>query len=274
MKNEQHQQAKNLYFQTGLNKTQIAEVLNISRRSLHYWIKEGNWDRLKRSAQHLPSLLAENCYHLIGQFTKQLLAEHRIVNPITRHEAETLHKLVLTVNKLKNRTTLNENMETFAHFLEKVNKKAPELVQQIMPHVDEYLSSRASIYQTDIMPENFNWQGLIPPEEKDMQEQRRDNDDLFVWNNQQYFAQKRQAENIAPIKSEAQPEVPLNEPAELSAENKQNLTGEPGDKPLSVTEEAELFMQLYPHLFQNPEDEINFITNSDICDGRKMPEAA
>ena len=109
-------QAQKLYFQSDLSKTEISEMLGIPRRTLHYWIREKNWDRIKRSAAQMPSLLAENIYHIIARFTQQLLGEDRINRPITRHEADTLHKLVLTISKLKARTTLNESMEMFGTF--------------------------------------------------------------------------------------------------------------------------------------------------------------
>jgi transposase-like protein len=110
-------QAQKLYFQSDLSKTEISEMLGIPRRTLHYWIREKNWDRIKRSAAQMPSLLAENIYHIIARFTQQLLGEDRINRPITRHEADTLHKLVLTISKLKARTTLNESMEMFGTFM-------------------------------------------------------------------------------------------------------------------------------------------------------------
>ncbi|HWY13028.1 MAG TPA: hypothetical protein VN026_16955, partial [Bacteroidia bacterium] len=155
MNNDKKQQAKNLFFQTELTKTQIATLLNISRRSLHYWIKDGNWDRLKTAANHLPSLLAENCYHIIGHLTEYYLSERRLTNPVSHKEADTLHKLAITIGKLKNRTTLNENMEMFAFFLDELKKKNPKMAEDIAPYVDEYITSRGSVYMTTIMPENF-----------------------------------------------------------------------------------------------------------------------
>jgi hypothetical protein len=66
MENEKKQQAKHLFLQSELTKSQIAGLLNVSRRSLSYWVKEGDWQRLKDSATHLPAILAENCYHIFG----------------------------------------------------------------------------------------------------------------------------------------------------------------------------------------------------------------
>jgi predicted DNA-binding protein YlxM (UPF0122 family) len=181
MNNEQKQQAKHLYFQTNLSKTEIANYLSISRRSVHYWIKEGNWDRLKKSATHLPSMLAENCYHIFSHLSEHLLSEHRIMRPVTHQEADTLHKLTLTIKNLKNRNTVNESMEMLAYFMDGVNRKAPQLARELMPHVEDYLASRASIYPLHLQPDNFNEQGFIPVQEENNEEVKLDLQDIVEW---------------------------------------------------------------------------------------------
>ena len=188
MLNEKKQQAKELFFQTDLSKTQIANLLGISRRSLHYWVKDEHWDRLRESATQIPALLAEKCYHIFGHLTDQYLSELRATKPITHKEADTLHKLVITINKLKNRSTLNENIETFSYFLEGLKKQAPELATQVTPYIDKYLTGRASIFTSQLAPANYNNQGLIPLPETDITEQQLDTRDLFDWDNEQMDA--------------------------------------------------------------------------------------
>lgn len=103
------------------------------------------------------------------------------MRPVTYKEADTLHKLTLTINKLKNRTTLNENMEMFAYFMELVRAKAPGLVPQVQPIVDEYISARGSVYLNQLMPGECNSMGYLPVEEKDNTEERLDMADVFAW---------------------------------------------------------------------------------------------
>ncbi len=98
MNDLQQVQAKRLYFQSDLSKTEIAEMLGIPRRTLHYWIREKNWDRIKRSAAHMPFLLAENVYHIISRFTQQLLGEDCVARPIT-------HKRPIHYISLSSRST-------------------------------------------------------------------------------------------------------------------------------------------------------------------------
>ena len=129
----------------------------------------------------MPSLLAENIYHIIARFTQQLLGEDRINRPITRHEADTLHKLVLTIGKLKARTTLNESLEMFGTFMETVNHRSPEMAQQITPFVDDYIAARAATNIRELRPDNMNDLGLIPKQEAILTEEQLDMQDIMEW---------------------------------------------------------------------------------------------
>jgi len=152
---EKKQQARDLFFQTELTKTQIAALLGISRRSLTYWIKDGDWTRLKQSATHLPSMLAENCYHIFGHLTESYLSERRLTNPVSNREIDALHKLAMTANKLKNRSTLNESMEMFGFFMDGLKRRNARLAEEIAPYIDQYLSSRAAVYTANLLPDHF-----------------------------------------------------------------------------------------------------------------------
>ncbi|MFI5196208.1 MAG: hypothetical protein ACHQD8_03895 [Chitinophagales bacterium] len=194
MNKEKQHQAKHLYFQSDLTKTQIAALIGVGRRTVHYWIRENNWDRLKTSAIHLPAMLAENCYMLINQFTNHLLSENRIMRPVTHLEAETLHKLTLTVKKLKNHSTLNESMEMFAHFMKRVSQKSPALADQISPFIEEYVENWAKLNPSQFRSDKFNEQGFIPipdpnnPDEKKLEEiaeAQKDFADIMAWEQEQ-----------------------------------------------------------------------------------------
>ncbi len=162
MKTEQHQNARNLYMQTSLSKSQIAELLGISRTTIYNWAAQGNWDRLKKSAQHMPAIMAEKFYYVLGHMADDLLSESRIMKPCTRQEADAIYKLTLSINKLKNRSTLNENMEAFQVFLDQLKQSDPTLAAQLLPHMSEYFTRQASIYSYTHQPADFNAMGFAP----------------------------------------------------------------------------------------------------------------
>ena len=178
---EQQANAKSLYFQTNLSVTQIAEVLKLSRRTLHYWIRTKNWDRIKQSAAIMPTMVAESCTLMIARLSENILSEDRMMKPCTHIEANTMYKLALTAGKMRTRATLSENLEMLGFFMDHVNKQSPEMATAFVPFVESYISSRAAININQLTPEHFNELGFIPRTEKDNTETKLDLQDIMEW---------------------------------------------------------------------------------------------
>jgi hypothetical protein len=174
MKNQQHDLARELYFNTNLSKTDIAKQLNITRRTVYQWSVDGDWDKLRASARHMPAILAEKCYYLIGHFTDHLLQEGNALDPITKVQVDMLHKLTMTVNKLKRGSTVADNMETFTYLLERIQRTAPELAEQVAPHVTDYITARRSKDECDFLLDGFNEDGYLSNGEQDLEEKLLD----------------------------------------------------------------------------------------------------
>ena len=172
MNNEKKEQAKDLFFQSSLGRTQIADALQIPRRTLHHWIRQNNWDRQKQSSGLMPSLLAESTYHVIDRFTQQLLK----AETITHKDAEALHKFTITVNKLKKGATLNEGMEIFGCFMDEVNQKNPTIAQLVAPFVSDFVASHSTTNLGMFKPV----QETQLPEDV-LREQELDQQDIEAW---------------------------------------------------------------------------------------------
>lgn len=183
--NSKKTQAQELYAQTALTKTEIAAALGIHRNTISTWVREGDWNRLKAAGQNLPSILAENCYHIMGHLTESYLSEWRLTDPITHKEADTLYKLACTIAKLRSRTTINETMEMMSAFTHDLRKQNRKLAGQLRPYVDKYLARQAKISVASLVPGEFTAPGgRIPVEtpqetEKRQAEEAADNREAF-----------------------------------------------------------------------------------------------
>lgn len=144
MNTELQTKARKLYFQSTLSKTEIATALGIPRRTLHHWIKEQNWEYQKQCASHMPVMIAEKCYNVLNHYADMLLAPERAGTLLSHKEADTIHKMTVSIGKLKTAATLNESMEMFSHFLASVNRSSPEMAKAIMPLVSGYVATAAS----------------------------------------------------------------------------------------------------------------------------------
>ncbi|MBE2290518.1 MAG: hypothetical protein IAE95_13245 [Chitinophagaceae bacterium] len=144
MNAELQAKARKLYLQTDLSKTEIATVLGIPIRTLHYWVGVQRWDIQKQCVLQAPSVIVTNCYQILANFTGQLLAPERRDTLMTHKEAETIHKLTVTISKLKARTTLGENMDIFNNFLQNIRSYSPQLADLIAPHVTAFIAAGAT----------------------------------------------------------------------------------------------------------------------------------
>ena len=174
MKNQEKLMPEQLFYQSNLTKSQIADCIGINRRTLTTWINDNQWDRIRTSAQHMPALIAENLYIAMAHLTNNILSVDRVNKPITDTESKILHRMILDINKLKNRATLNENLEMMRYFMEFVQSKDPEAVDLIQPFVQEYIKSRARVQPGRFMPPDFNDDGLRTPKEENFEELHKD----------------------------------------------------------------------------------------------------
>jgi len=145
MKTEQLKQAENLYFHTNLTKTEIADAVGVSRRTLHYWVSHNHWDTIRQAAQSMPTIITGNCYIILSQLQNSILA--RTDEPITTQEVNAMAKLVNTVTKLNAKAALCENLEALTNFLDFTQHADPTLAARLQPIVAAYAGHTAAAQQ-------------------------------------------------------------------------------------------------------------------------------
>jgi DNA-binding XRE family transcriptional regulator len=177
MKTNEQEQARQLYIQTNLSKTEIGEKLGVNRKTIYQWSVDGDWEVLRASARSMPSILAQKVYHLIGHFTDHLLQRDVAYQTITKDEVNTLNKLVNMVAKLKAGSTASENMETFTLLLEGLKVKDPFLAEEMAPHFNDFVTSKATMAHNSFLMNGFEKNATKPFPEKDLTEKWQDEKD-------------------------------------------------------------------------------------------------
>jgi len=194
MKNQQQEQARDLYIQTNLSKTEIADKIGVNRRTVYQWSVDGDWDVLRQSARCMPSILAQKVYHLIGHFTDHLLQRDSAYQSVNKDDVYVLTKLVTAVTKLKAGSTASENMETFTLFMEGLKQKDGFLFEELGPHVNEFITSKATLAHNSFLMNGFEKNGTKPFPEKELQEKWQDEKDFEAI----LTEQKQAASGVAP----------------------------------------------------------------------------
>jgi len=132
------QQARDLFFQTELTQTQIAELLDVNRKTIYLWAKEGDWQQAKAAARHMPSILIGQYYAQLGAINQAI--QNRVERPYpTREEAEIQRKLTLSIAQTQKRLGTVERVEEMTLFVDHVMKEDQDLARKIMLHASNYI---------------------------------------------------------------------------------------------------------------------------------------
>src|SRR6185437_15235438 len=105
----QQEVARTLYFMTDKTQEEIATMVGVNRRTVWLWSKKGNWREIKLAARNAPAAIAENLYTQLVSLTGYI--KEREQNYPTLPEAETIRKMVMSLNQLNHRLTLGENIQ-------------------------------------------------------------------------------------------------------------------------------------------------------------------
>lgn len=194
MKTQKMQDAMRLFFHTGLTKTEIADYLQVSRRTVNYWAKDMEWEQLKNCAAHTPALLADNCYRIMARLQSELLTTDA-AEPLELRKINSLCKLTNTIRTLTTRQALSESIELRDHLLAHVQAQNPEAALLVQPYIDSYLVARAqenskgfaglrspqpAVPAGQQAPEAHPGQ-LTPQQLIDLEEARLDQEDFEYW---------------------------------------------------------------------------------------------
>jgi predicted DNA-binding protein YlxM (UPF0122 family) len=137
-KSTEHQQAFNLYFQSDLTNKQIADMLNIDRKTLFTWAKEGDWKKAKDTIRHAPSFLVEQYYDQLNEINKAIAQRTERPYP-TKEEATIIKTISATIKQIGVRQSASEAMDVFVDFGLEVCRYDPAFHREMMRHMDKYI---------------------------------------------------------------------------------------------------------------------------------------
>ncbi len=181
MKEDKKELAESLLIKTDLTKTEIAQLLGISRRTMHYWTAENEWDRLKKSTDNMPAIGTENAWLIFINYQEKMLDPAKAFSPYTNDQINNLYKLGTLVRKLTKGNALNETIEMRNRFMEFANKKKPELALEIQPLMDDYIRSLARVRPHNLMKGKIDEYNCIPNKEENTREIQLDIEDKMFW---------------------------------------------------------------------------------------------
>ena len=100
--------AKQIYLRDNLSQKEIAEMVDVSQKSLSKWIKEERWDTEKSAYTITREQQIQRLYAHISTINDTISQREAGQNVPTAKEADTLNKLATTIKKLENEVGIAE----------------------------------------------------------------------------------------------------------------------------------------------------------------------
>ena len=134
---------RDLFFQTELSATQIAQMVGVSERSVYRWAKEGRWQMLKTSAACMPAVLVDNFRMQLSDMQEQIGSRTPGQRIPTIDEANIMSKLVLSMSRIKVATTLSSTIEVMCNFIDFIKTTDHDFALKVLPIADRFLGNKS-----------------------------------------------------------------------------------------------------------------------------------
>lgn len=108
--------ARLLYMAGEITQKGIAKQVGVSERTIHSWIKQENWDRLRQAARTAPAIIAENMFSQLVELQNDIANREAGKRYPTMQEAELTRKLCLSIDRMKSAPALSQSMQVLQLF--------------------------------------------------------------------------------------------------------------------------------------------------------------
>jgi len=132
--------AKDLYFQTDLTHQQIADILDVSRRSVWLWVKNNRWEEMKNAARRMPGIILQDIYGHITAINDKIRERESGDRCPTKDEVENLRKLIRMSKDLSKRD-VGTYMQSYGELMIYIAKVDHDLAAKLTKHVNNYVTA-------------------------------------------------------------------------------------------------------------------------------------
>lgn len=140
MKPNQNIQARELYMQGGLTQQEIAEILNVNRKTVGLWIQQGQWRQLRIAAQQSPAMLLQDFYNQLAVLNETI---HQRGGIPTIEESVVQRRLIMNIQSFKQQPVSNY-IQIYTELIDHIGKQDPVLSKTIATHADILVRQKTS----------------------------------------------------------------------------------------------------------------------------------
>ncbi len=140
---EKKKQAQQLYMAGGKSQKEIAETVGVSERTVHTWIHQYEWDKLRLAAFRAPVTIADNFCAQLVELQNDIATRPPGKRYPTLEEAEVSRKLIAALEKIKKYPSLSLNMQVLETFRNYVRPLDKEFASKIGRYSEQFLEGKS-----------------------------------------------------------------------------------------------------------------------------------
>ena len=141
--NEKKQQAQFLYMSGNKTQKEIADMIGVCERSVHTWIHQYAWDKLRLAAFQAPVTIADNLAAQVVEL-QNVIAAREVGNRFpTPQEAEVSRKILTSWERMKKYPSLSQSMqvlETFRNYIRPIDK---DFARDLGKYIKDFVEAKA-----------------------------------------------------------------------------------------------------------------------------------
>ncbi len=141
---DQKKQALELYVNQSFTQQQIANALGVCVRTVHNWVKQHAWDRLRLATHQAPALIADNFSSQLVELQNNIAAREPGKRFPTTQEMEIMRKLTVCIANTKKTVSLpqvTQMMRMFRSFV--FDNRSKPYAQGVADVIDAFLEARS-----------------------------------------------------------------------------------------------------------------------------------
>ena len=141
---DQKKQALDLYINQSFTQQQVADAVGVCVRTVHNWVKQHAWDRLRLATHQAPALIADNFSSQLVELQNNIAAREPGKRFPTTQEMEIMRKLTVCIANTKKTVSLpqvTQMMRMFRSFVFDNRKK--EFASIVADVIDSFIEARS-----------------------------------------------------------------------------------------------------------------------------------
>lgn len=139
-KQVEYDYAKTLFVKDGLTQKEIASRLKLSEKTVGKWVKDGEWETLKKSMLVTKENQLIMLYDQLDFVNTDIKGrDYKIATP---KEADVISKVTSAIKKLETETSVGETVEVCKQLIQFVRQQDIEFANQLTKYCDGFITDK------------------------------------------------------------------------------------------------------------------------------------